>query len=231
MEKALIYCVEDEDSIRELVAYVLRGQDYDVETFEKGAPFWAAMKEQTPHLILLDVMLPEEDGLSIMQKIRQHKEYHNLPVILVTAKTSELDIVQGLDQGADDYIKKPFSIVELLSRIKALLRRTGVAMGGDHDVLKSHQVKVHKGKRLVEVNKEEIDLTTKEYELLLYLLENEELVLTREQIMNAVWDFSYEGETRTVDMHIMTLRQKLNKAGKHIKTVRGIGYRWKGDTD
>lgn len=224
----LIYCVEDEDSIRELVAYVLRGQNFEAETFETAKELWPALEAKKPDLLLLDVMLPGEDGFETLRKLRSNKAYEQLPVILLTAKTSEFDIVQGLDKGADDYITKPFGVVELVSRIRAVLRRTG-RDEPQSKTLKSHKVEVHKGKRKVLVNDKEVELTVKEYELLVYLMENEEIVLTREQMMNSVWGFSYEGESRTVDMHIMTLRQKLKKAGKAIKTVRGIGYRWKGD--
>lgn len=224
----LIYCVEDEDSIRELVAYVLRGQNFEVETFETAKELWPALEHRKPDLLLLDVMLPGEDGFEILRKLRSNSANENLPIIMLTAKTSEFDIVQGLDKGTDDYVTKPFGVVELVSRIRAVLRRTKKE-DASPKTLKSHKVEVHKGKRKVIVNDKEIELTVKEYELLVYLMENEEIVLTREQMMNSVWGFSYEGESRTVDMHIMTLRQKLKKAGKAIKTVRGIGYRWKGD--
>ena len=221
-----VYCVEDEESIRELIAYVLEGQGYEVKTFPSAAPFWLMMEECLPDLVLLDIMLPDEDGKSILKKLRSQSRTEGLPVILLTARTSEFDVVQGLDAGADDYIKKPFSVVELMARVKSLLRRSGAT--SQVEKLLSHGVQLNKRKRKVKVEGEKIELTTKEFDVLAYLMENEDIVLSREQIMNVVWGFSFEGTTRTVDMHIATLRQKLGDAGQYIETSRGIGYRWRG---
>lgn len=221
-----VYCVEDEEPIRELIAYVLEGQGYEVKTFPAAAPFWLAMEAHLPDLILLDIMLPDEDGKSILKKIRNQARMADLPVILLTARTSEFDVVQGLDAGADDYIKKPFSVVELMARVKALLRRSGSTAQGEK--LVSHDVQLNKKKRKVKVRGDKVELTTKEFDVLAYLMENEDIVLTREQIMNVVWGFSFEGTTRTVDMHIATLRQKLGDSAQYIETSRGIGYRWRG---
>ncbi len=221
-----VYCVEDEEPIRELIAYVLEGQGYEVKAFPAAAPFWLAMEAQLPDLILLDIMLPDEDGKSILKKIRNQARMADVPVILLTARTSEFDVVQGLDAGADDYIKKPFSVVELMARVKALLRRSGSTTQGEK--LVSHDVQLNKKKRKVKVRGDKVELTTKEFDVLAYLMENEDIVLTREQIMNVVWGFSFEGTTRTVDMHIATLRQKLGESAQYIETSRGIGYRWRG---
>lgn len=228
-KKKVVYCVEDEESIRGLLAYVLKGQNFESQTFSESKSFWAAMEDALPNLVLLDIMLDGEDGLTILHKMRQDSRYKDIPVIMLTAKTSEYDIVKGLDEGADDYIKKPFGVVELVSRIKAVMRRTEFdAVGAD--TLSTEELSVQRGSRIVTIGSKVIELTMKEYDLLIYLMENKNLVLSREQIMNHVWGFMYEGETRTVDMHIMTLRQKLDTASKHIKTVRGIGYRWEGKT-
>lgn len=226
-KRELIYCVEDEESIRGLVAYVLRGQNFTAHTFESSAEFWPAMEANRPDLILLDVMLDQEDGLQILKKLRNDNRYKDIPIIMLTAKTSEFDVVKGLDEGADDYITKPFGVVELISRIKAVLRRVKPKTA-KAAVLSSGKLTVDTASRIVTYDGEEIELTIKEYDLLVYLMGNDRLVLTREQLMNTVWGFLYEGESRTVDMHIMTLRHKLHKAGKYIKTVRGVGYRWEG---
>lgn len=220
----LIYCVEDEESIRGLVSYVLTGQNFEVAAFENSQAFWKAIEVRQPQLILLDIMLEGEDGLHILRGLRQREKYRHIPVIMVTAKTTEFDIVKGLDAGADDYINKPFGVVELVSRIKAVLRRT--AQPAKEECLSSGDLTVDKARHLVTWKEQEINLTLKEYELLVYFMENKGLALSREKIMEAVWGFLYEGESRTVDMHVMTLRQQLGKAGQYIKTVRGVGYRW-----
>ncbi len=226
-KKQVIYCVEDEESIRGLVSYVLKSQSFAVETFEKGEDFWQAMERAVPDLVLLDIMLDGEDGVSILHALRGNKKYKEVPVIMVTAKTSEFDVVKGLDEGADDYVTKPFGVVELVSRIRAVLRRTASSETPQHKLV-CEELEVNLHSRLVKLNSEVIELTLKEYDLLVYLMENKGIVLKREQLMNHVWGFLYEGESRTVDMHIMTLRHKLKKAGKYIKTVRGVGYRWEG---
>ncbi|WP_251442392.1 response regulator [Veillonella intestinalis] len=222
----LIYCVEDEDSIRGLISYVLSGQGFEVGTFESSSPFWAALEERRPQLVLLDIMLEGEDGLSILHKLRERPDTTDLPIIMITAKTSEIDVVQGLDGGADDYISKPFGVVELVSRIKALLRRTRPTAPPKKSILTCGNLVLDKDSRIVTYEDQPITLTLKEYELLLYFMENTGIALSRERIMEVVWGFSYEGESRTVDMHVVTLRQHLGTAGRHLKTVRGIGYRW-----
>ncbi|SUP44329.1 response regulator [Veillonella criceti] len=222
----LIYCVEDEDSIRGLISYVLNGQGFEVGTFESSSPFWAALEERRPQLVLLDIMLEGEDGLSILHKLRERPDTEDLPIIMITAKTSEIDVVQGLDGGADDYISKPFGVVELVSRIKALLRRTRPVAPPPKSTLTCGNLVLDKDSRIVTLDGQPISLTLKEYELLLYFMENTGIALSRERIMEVVWGFSYEGESRTVDMHVVTLRQHLGSAGRHLKTVRGIGYRW-----
>lgn len=219
----LIYCVEDDESIRELVGYALRSQKFDVGTFADGREFWAALENQIPDLLLLDIMLPGESGVEILEKLRSRREYEKLPVIMLTAKTSEYDIVKGLDKGADDYVCKPFGIVELISRIRAVLRRSR-GQAGDKTILTYENVSLDREKYEVLVDGNPCRLTAKEFELLEYLLINVEIVLKREQIMEKVWGFTYEGESRTIDMHIKSLRQKLGTGGHIIRTVRGIGY-------
>lgn len=220
----LIYCVEDDDSIRELVGYALRGQGYTTEGFQKSAPFYEALNKTIPDLILLDIMLPGEDGLSVLRKIRSTPLWQDIPVIMMTAKTTEYDIVKGLDQGADDYVTKPFGIMELLSRIRSVLRRSQ-AKKPEKKELTFGNVVVDESQHRVLVNGEEISLTLKEFDLLCYLILNKGIVLSRDQMMQAVWDSPYGIESRTVDMHIMSLRQKLGEDGSAIRTVRGIGYR------
>ena len=206
---ATIYIVEDDVNIREIERYALKNSGYQVEEFECGADLFKRLESKVPALILLDIMLPNEDGLDILTKIRADKNTAKVPIIMVTAKTSELDKVKGLDLGADDYISKPFGVMELISRVKALLRRTTNAQ-------EESQISYGDGKLC--------ELTYKEFELLKYLVINKGIVLSRDKIMNQVWGFDYEGESRTVDMHIKTLRQKLGEAGSHIKTVRNVGY-------
>ena len=230
METALIYCVEDEESIRELIAYVLEGQGFSVRTFSSAQPFREALASELPGLVLLDIMLPGEDGRDILKSLRADVRTSALPVIFLTARTSEFDVVHGLDNGADDYIKKPFSVVELSSRVKALLRRSR-KNAQVSDVLKSRDVSLDRKKRTVKVAGERTTLTAKEFDVLTYLMQNKGIVLSREQIMNSVWGFSFEGTTRTVDMHMATLRQKLKHAGNYIETLRGVGYRWKGEDE
>lgn len=220
----LIYCVEDDDSIRELVGYALRGQGYTTEGFQKSVPFYEALNKTIPDLILLDIMLPGEDGLSVLRKIRSTPLWQDIPVIMMTAKTTEYDIVKGLDQGADDYVTKPFGIMELLSRIRSVLRRSQ-AKKPEKKELTFGNVVVDESQHRVLVNGGEISLTLKEFDLLCYLILNKGIVLSRDQMMQAVWDSPYGIESRTVDMHIMSLRQKLGEDGSAIRTVRGIGYR------
>jgi two-component system, OmpR family, alkaline phosphatase synthesis response regulator PhoP len=222
---SLIYCVEDDENIRELVSYALRGQGYNAMGFPDAKALSAALLQNVPDLLLLDIMLPGKDGLTILTELRAQKEYADIPVIIMTAKSGEFDIVRGLDLGADDYVTKPFGIMELLSRIRSVLRRAKRKEKEEAPTLSLGNVSVDCRRHIVTAGKEEIPLTLKEYDLLCYLLLNQGIVLTREQIMQAVWSAPFEMESRTIDMHIMSLRQKLGDAGALIRTVRGVGYR------
>lgn len=219
----MIYLLEDDESIRELVTYTLCSQGMEAKGFATPGEFWDAMSRQKPSLLLLDVMLPEEDGVFILKKLRLSSETADMPVIMLTAKNSEYDMILGLDSGADDYIAKPFRMMELLSRIRAVLRRT--ARGKDSAVYEKGILRVCPEQHLVEVEGVSVTLTLKEFEILCLLLENQGVVLTRSQLLDKVWGYSFDGESRTVDVHIRTLRQKLGKAGEYIETVRGIGYK------
>lgn len=220
---ALIYIVEDDTNIREIEVFSLKNSGYQVRDFSCAVDFFKGMEEKIPNLILLDVMLPDEDGLSIVKKVRSHLETRKIPIIMVTAKTTELDKVKGLDLGADDYMTKPFGVMELISRVKALLRRCEGTEGEKLYVLGSLLLDIEK--HSVSVEGERIDLTYKEYELLHLLMQNVGIVTKRETIMERVWGTDFEGESRTLDMHIKTLRQKLGEAGTRIKTIRNVGYR------
>lgn len=219
----LIYCVEDDESIRDLVGYALRGQGYGMEGFGCADDFYKGMKKAVPDLVLLDVMLPGEDGLSILKKIREREA--NIPIIMMTAKSSEFDVVRGLDLGADDYVTKPFGIMELLSRIRSVLRRSGKPTDKKGELLSFGTIRADRNRHVVTVDEKEVAVTLKEFQLLCYLLLNKGIVLSREQIMQAVWDIPFEMESRTIDMHIMSLRQKLGGEGVAIRTIRGVGYR------
>lgn len=219
---ATIYIVEDDRNIREIETIALQNSGYTVEAFELAKPFYRRLDERTPDLILLDVMLPDEDGLDILKKLRTRGDTKKLPVLMVTAKSTELDKVRGLDMGADDYLAKPFGVMELVSRIKALLRRTKGDV--EEKQLRLGDIFMDGERRTVSVKGVPVELTYKEYELLKYLVSNQGIVLTREQIMGQVWDTYFEGESRTVDMHIKTLRQKLAEEGARIRTVRNVGY-------
>ena len=221
----LIYCVEDDDSIRDLVGYALHGQGYEIRSFSESAHFWTALKSTVPDLILLDIMLPEQDGLSLLKQVRENKEFYHIPVIMMTAKTREFDIIKGLDAGADDYVTKPFSILELLSRIRAVLRRSSVSKQEIPEILSYKTITLRPKEHIVNVGKKEVILTLKEFDLLSYLILNKGIILSRDQIMQAVWASPVMLESRTIDMHIMSIRQKLGKIGKEIRTVRGVGYR------
>lgn len=219
----MIYFVEDDSNIRELVVYTLNSTGYEATGFSRPSEFWKAVKDETPTLILLDIMLPEEDGLSILKKLRNEPETASVPVIILTAKADEFDKVKGFDLGADDYVPKPFSMMELVARVKAVLRRveretapSEYTIGPLYVCPKKHKVKV---------NGETVVLTLKEFDMLCYLLENRGIVLSRDQILNKVWGYSFDGESRTVDVHIRTLRQKLGEGGDVISTIRGIGYK------
>ncbi|MEE0928228.1 MAG: response regulator transcription factor [Acutalibacteraceae bacterium] len=219
----MIYLLEDDANIRNFVEYALKGSGFAAAGFEKPSLFWEAIKEEMPDLLLLDLMLPEEDGLKILGKLRQNSETKNLPVILVTAKGTEYDKVIGFDCGADDYITKPFSMVELIARIKALLRRADPKR--DDNEYTVGGLTVSPSKHLVQADGETITLTFKEFELLCLLISHSGRVFTREDISRKVWGMEFEKENRTVDVHIRTLRAKLGKCGSLIETVRGIGYK------
>ena len=218
---ALIYIVVDDESIREIETIALKNSNYIVSAFENAKEFYKKLDELVPDLILLDVMLPDESGYDIVRKLRKRPATQDIPIIMVTAKTTEMDMIKGLDGGADDYIKKPFSIMELITRVKALLRRTAKE---EPKLLKLDDLVIDHERHVVTVNNEPVDLTYKEYELLRLLMGSQGIVMTREVIMRSVWDTDFEGETRTVDMHIKTLRHKLGDYGSRIKTVRNVGY-------
>lgn len=218
---ALIYIVEDDESIREIETIALKNSNYIVSAFENAKEFYKKLDELVPDLILLDVMLPDESGYDIVRKLRKRPATQDIPIIMVTAKTTEMDMIKRLDGGADDYIKKPFSIMELITRVKALLRRTAKE---EPKLLKLDDLVIDHERHVVTVNNEPVDLTYKEYELLRLLMGSQGIVMTRDVIMRSVWDTDFEGETRTVDMHIKTLRHKLGDYGSRIKTVRNVGY-------
>lgn len=220
----MIYIVEDDKNIRELESYALQSSGYEVKSFENSNDFYNACKDQLPDLVLLDIMLPEEDGLDILKNLRNQEKTKDIPIIMVTAKTTEIDKVKGLDSGADDYLSKPFGVMELISRVKALLRRTR-RIENNSKVLSFGDIKLDDERHNVTVEGKDCELTFKEFELLKYLLYNQGIVLSREKIMEQVWGFDFEGESRTVDMHIKTLRQKLGLGGNAIKTIRNVGYK------
>ena len=219
----LIYVVEDDNNICEIEAFALKNSGYQVEEFSCAKDFYKRLEVKKPDLIVLDVMLPDEDGLSVVKKIREKNSTSQIPVILVTAKTSEIDKVKGFDIGADDYLTKPFGVMELISRVKALLRRTNRIAA--ETKLSLGNIKMNLDSRMLYVNDEPLELTNKEFELCKMFLQNVGVVLQRESIMGKVWGVDYEGESRTLDMHIKTLRHKLGEEGNHIKTVRNVGYR------
>ncbi|MBO5174655.1 MAG: response regulator transcription factor [Eubacterium sp.] len=219
---ALIYVVEDDVNIQEIEMFALKNSGYRVEGFGNAKDFFAKLSEKTPDLILLDVMLPDLDGLSILKKVRTVPDTKKIPVIFVSAKTSEIDKVKGLDMGADDYLAKPFGVMELISRVKALLRRSNAA--SEEKTLTLGEIQIDNEKHCVYVGNRLCELTYKEFELLKMMLQNVGIVLTRDRIMDRVWGTDYEGESRTLDMHIKTLRKKLGEEGTRIKTVRNVGY-------
>ena len=220
----MIYLLEDDDSIRKLVIYALQSQNFEAKGFDTPTRFWAAMREEKPKLVLLDIMLPEQDGISILQQLRAQQETRHLPVIIITAKNTEYDRVEGLDAGADDYISKPFGMMEMVSRVRAVLRRTDT--GGNVKVLESGSLRVCPERHEVSVDGREVVLTYKEFQLICLLMENRGLVLTRDALMSKIWGLAAERENRTLDVHIRTLRAKLGSAGNAIETVRGVGYRF-----
>lgn len=219
-----IWCVEDDESIREIEMYTLQTMNFKTRSFENGTSFFKALKEKKPDLVILDLMLPDEDGSDILRRIRGNSATKELPVIIASAKTAEYDKVKNLDSGADDYLTKPFGMMEMVSRVKAVLRRT--QRREEKDRIERDGVKILLKRHEVFVNGEEIELTLKEYGLLKLLITHPETVFSREEIMDQIWETVFYGETRTVDVHVRTLRQKLSEAGKHIETVRGVGYRY-----
>lgn len=219
----MIYCVEDDDNIRELVIYTLETTGLKARGFAEGSAFMEALAFDTPELILLDIMLPGDDGLELLKKLKSSPKTKNIPVIMVTAKGTEYDKVIGLDSGADDYVTKPFGMMELVSRIKAVLRRSGKVE--DRIDMELSGVRMDIKKHEVTVDGKQIALTLKEFELLEKLMRNQGIVLTRDQLLTEIWGYDFDGETRTVDVHIRTLRQKLGTKGEIIQTVRGVGYR------
>ena len=218
---ALIYIIEDDDSIREIEEFALQNSGHKVLGFTCAKDFYKKLNEVIPDLCLVDIMLPDEKGNEIVRKLRNNSDTEKLPVIMVTAKTTELDLVKGIEDGADDYIKKPFSVMELISRVKALLRRT---LTEEVKELKLDELAINNEKHEVSIDGQIIELTYKEYELLSLFILNKGLVLTRDTIMDQVWGTDYEGESRTIDMHVKTLRQKLGEYGARIKTIRNVGY-------
>lgn len=218
-----IWCIEDDININNLVVYALESSGYEVKGFVDYSEFHRAMKQEKPDLIILDVMLPDMDGMEILKQLRRNLATHTIPVIMLTAKTAEIDKVRALDMGADDYVPKPFGVMELISRVRAVLRRT--APKQQEEIITCGNVTVVPSRHRVEVNGTIVELTLKEYNLLHLLVSNRGQVFTRKQLMDKVWGDSFVGESRTIDMHIKTLRQKLESGGDIIKTVRGVGYK------
>ncbi len=227
----MIYLVEDDANIRELVTYTLNNSGYKAQGFALPSQFSAALKNELPELILLDIMLPEIDGLSILRNLRAKKETAKIPVILVTAKDSEYDKVIGLDNGADDYISKPFGMMELIARVKALLRRTERTNDETAEEYNIKNLYICPQKHIVRVDDKQITLTYKEFKILCMLAQHMNFVLTRDQLLNDIWGYAFDGENRTVDVHMRTLRAKLGSAGELIETVRGIGYKISGENN
>ncbi len=220
----MIWCIEDDSNIRDIELYALNSAGFEARGFEDGASFWEALKKEKPELIILDIMLPGMDGIEILNKLKESIEYNSIPVILASAKGQEYDRIRGLDMGADDYIVKPFSIMEMVSRVKAVLRRSLPRQASK--ILKVNGLIVNLDEHTVVADGKYIQLTYKEFELLYMFLSHPGMVYTREQLYTQVWNLDYIGDSRTLDTHIRTLRQKLDKYGEMIETVRGIGYRW-----
>lgn len=223
----MIYILEDDESIRNFVVYALNNSGFEARGFETPGVFWESLKKETPQLLLLDIMLPEEDGIEILKRLRKREVTKRLPIIMLTAKGSEYDKIIGLDSGADDYMTKPFSIMELISRVKALLRRTSEQKEAEEYSVGG--LYVNPAKHIVKANGENITLTLKEFELLALLIANRGIVFNRDQIFNKIWGYDFDGENRTVDVHVRTLRAKLGECGQLIETVRGIGYKIGGN--
>lgn len=223
MEK--IFIVEDDESIKELICYALNNSGFMSYGFEDANGLYKEMESTLPNLIVLDIMLPGDDGYEILYNIRSNHNTKNIPVIMLTAKNSEYDKIKGLDMGADDYITKPFGVMELISRINAVLRRSTKIEINNKNSFSIENIFLDSSRRIVLVDGKELSLTFKEFELLYYLMSNQDIVLTRDKLMNEIWGFDFEGESRTVDVHIRTLRQKLGKSSKLIQTVRNVGYK------
>ena len=219
-----IYCVEDDESIRELVIYALKNNGFEAKGFECDDDLYNELQFKLPDLIVLDIMLPGEDGYAVLANIRRNNSTKDIPIVMLTAKTSEYDKVKGLDMGADDYISKPFGVMELISRVNAVLRRS-IRLEDKQSLIFIGNLCLDEKRRIVTVNEKEVNLTFKEFELLHYLLKNKNIVLSRDKIMSEVWETDFEGESRTVDVHIRTLRLKLGDAGKIIQTIRNVGYK------
>lgn len=217
-----IFIVEDDKNIREIEAFSLKNSGYEIEEFPNAAEFYKRLEEEIPKLIVLDLMLPDDDGLNIVAKLRKDARWKKIPIILVTAKTTEMDKVRGFEIGADDYLTKPFGVMELISRVKALLRRTMDIE--DERTLEFFNIVMDTEKHLVKVGGEQVELTYKEFQLLKLFLRNVGIVMNRDTIMVKIWGTEYEGESRTLDMHIKTLRQKMGSSGNRIKTIRNVGY-------
>ncbi len=222
----MIYLLEDDSSIQNFVLYTLKNSGFEAEGFQTPSDFWKAMEHKKPDVLLLDVMLPQEDGIEILKKLRSNKETQNLPIIMLTAKGSEYDRILGLDSGADDYVSKPFSMMELISRIKALLRRSGSRqVQHENEEWNYGCLYVCPSRHEILVDGQDVVLTYKEFEMLLLFLRNPKKVFSRDQILQSVWGYEFDGESRTVDVHVRSLRHKLGKAGEYIETVRGFGYK------
>ena len=219
----MIWCVDDDNTIRELEVYTLEQTGFQAKGFADGISMLKALESETPELIILDIMLPEMDGVEILKKIRADKRYKNIPIIMATAKGTEMDKIGGLNSGADDYLVKPFGVMEMVARVKAVLRR--MAKGEDEGTLVVGNISMKEKEHMVFVQGEKVELTHKEFEMLKFFMEHREVVFSRDELMNNIWGMAYVAETRTVDMHIKTLRQKLGSAGGQIKTVIGVGYR------
>lgn len=219
----MIFCVEDEQNICELEVYTLQSVGMEAQGCGSGRELFALLEKQVPELIVLDIMLPDEDGVSILRRLRADKRYANIPVIMATAKGSEFDKVKGLDSGADDYIAKPFGMLEMVARIKAVLRRCTAPR--PDETIRIGRLEVNQLEHKVSVGGNEVVLTLKEYELLRKFLQHPGIVFSRDKLLNDIWGYEFSGETRTVDVHIRTLRQKLGDAGELIETIRGVGYR------
>lgn len=220
----MIYLVEDDDNIRELIIYTLNNGGYESKGFSRPSEFWSEMKNSKPQMILLDIMLPEEDGLTILKRLRKDRDTKDIPIMMLTAKGSEYDKVIGLDYGADDYMPKPFGMMEFMARVKALLRRTENRADDEKDIVIDN-LTISTTKHQVMVCGREVFLTLKEFELLILLAKNQGLVFSRDSILSKIWGYSFDGESRTVDVHIRSLRIKLKEAGDLIETVRGVGYK------